>query len=62
MGGLLYLLGYWVSSKSDQIKMQNGVIRNDQRILQTIQSMRQAADHSPGNKEELEDLLRKGQF
>lgn len=61
-GGLIYLLGRKAARKNDQLKTQASLIKGDEEILQTIQQMQQAGNNSPGNKEELLDVLGKGQF
>lgn len=62
MAGLLYLTGRRAANRNNLIRTQDEVIKNDRQTLQTVQAMRQAANHSPGNMEELEDVLEKGKF
>ena len=62
MAGLLYLTGRRTANRSNMIRTRDEVIRNDRQTIQTVQEMRQAANHSPGNMEELEDVLEKGKF
>ena len=62
MAGLLYLTGRRAANRNNLIKTQDEVIKNDQQTLQTVHAMQQAANHSPGNREELEDVLEKGKF
>lgn len=62
MAGLIYLTGRRAANRNNLIRTQDEVIKNDGQTLRTVQAMRQAANHSPGNMEELEDVLEKGQF
>ena len=62
MAGLIYLTGRRAANRNNMIRTQDEVIKNDRHTIQTVQEMQQAANHSPGNMEELEDVLEKGKF
>lgn len=62
MAGLIYLTGRRAADRNNMIRTQDEVIKNDRHTIQTVQAMQQAANHSPENMEELEDVLEKGKF
>ncbi|MBI0065324.1 hypothetical protein H3T50_01390 [Commensalibacter sp. M0134] len=62
MTGLIYLTRRRAANRNNLIRTQDEVIKNDRQTIQTVQAMRQASNHSPGNMEELEDVLEKGKF